>query len=204
MSRYIGPVWKVSRRLGYSVLGTGEELKKRAYAPGQHGNTERRKKQSEYGKQLTEKQKLRQTYGVSERQFQRLFRIAKADKHTVTGLAFMRILESRLDNLIYRFGFARTRRQARQLVNHGHVLVNGKKVDIPSYLVKVGDAVTLTDKAKKFALVADAMKVNTSLVPYVSLNKDTLTGTFTRLPERNEMTSEIDEAQIVEYYNRKL
>lgn len=204
MSRYTGPSWKVSRRLGYSTLETGEELKKRAYAPGQHGNTERRKKQSEYGKQLTEKQKLRMTYGVSERQFQRLFMIAKADKHTVTGLAFMRILESRLDNMVFRFGFARTRRQARQLVNHGHVLVNGKKVDIPSYLVSIGDKVTLSDKAKKFALVAEGMKAQVSMVPYVSLNKDTLEGTLVRLPERNELTSEINEAQIVEYYNRKL
>jgi small subunit ribosomal protein S4 len=203
MSRYIGPTWKVSRRLGYSTLETGKELAKRPYAPGQHGN-DRRKKQSEYGQQLTEKQKLRMTYGVSERQFQRLFMIAKADKHTVTGLAFMRILESRLDNLVFRFGFARTRRQARQLVNHGHVLVNGKKVDIPSYLVKVGDKVTLTDSAKKFALVADAMKNQVSTVPYVSVDKEKLEGTLTRQPERNELTAEIDEAQIVEYYNRKL
>ena len=138
MSRYTGPSWKVSRRLGYSTLETGRELAKRPYGPGQHGNN-RRKKVSEYGKQLNEKQKLRETYGVSEKQFRRLFVIAKADKDVVTGLAFMRLLETRLDNLVYRLGFARTRRQARQLVNHGHVLVNGKKVDIPSYLVKIND-----------------------------------------------------------------
>src|SRR5574344_3128282 len=136
MSRYTGPSWKVSRRLGYSTLETGRELAKRPYGPGQHGNN-RRKKVSEYGKQLNEKQKLRETYGVSEKQFRRLFVIAKANKEVVTGLAFMRLLETRLDNLVYRLGFARTRRQARQLVNHGHVLVNGKKVDIPSYLVKI-------------------------------------------------------------------
>lgn len=203
MSRYVGPTWKVSRRLGFSILENGKELAKRPYAPGQHGN-DRHKKPSEYGKQLTEKQKLRNMYGVSEKQFRRLFKIAKADKKVVTGLAFMRILESRLDSLIFRFGFARTRKGARQLVNHGHVLVNGKKVDIPSYLVKVGDVVSLNDKSKKFALVADAMKNQTSTVPYVEVDKEKFEGKLTRLPERKELTSEIDEAQIVEFYNRKL
>ena len=167
MSRYTGPSWKVSRRLGYSTLETGRELAKRPYGPGQHGNN-RRKKVSEYGKQLNEKQKLRETYGVSEKQFRRLFVIAKADKDVVTGLAFMRLLETRLDNLVYRLGFARTRRQARQLVNHGHVLVNGKKVDIPSYLVKINDLISLEEKAKSFAIVKDAMENQVSLVNYVS------------------------------------
>jgi len=203
MSRYVGPTWKVSRRLGFSILENGKELAKRPYAPGQHGN-DRHKKPSEYGKQLTEKQKLRNMYGVSEKQFRRLFKIAKADKKVVTGLAFMRILESRLDNLVFRFGFARTRKGARQLVNHGHVLVNGKKVDIPSYLVRVGDVVSLNDKSKKFALVADAMKNQTSTAPYVEVDKEKFEGKLTRLPERKELTPEIDEAQIVEFYNRQL
>lgn len=206
MSRYTGSIWKKSRRLSYSILGTGEEIKKRNYAPGQHGfaNSGRRPKQSEYGKQLAEKQKLRLTYGVSERQFRRLFLIAKADKKVVTGLAFMRILETRLDNVVYRLGFARTRAQARQLVNHGHVTVDGKKVDIPSYLVKVGQPVSLSDNAKKFAIVADAMKAQVSVVPYVSIDKEKFTGSLTRLPERNELTPEINESSIVEFYNRKL
>lgn len=203
MSRYTGPAWKRSRRLGYSILETGVELAKRPYAPGQHGN-DRHKKQSEYGQQLAEKQKLRETYGVSERQFRRLFLIAKADKKIVTGLAFMRILESRLDNMVYRLGFARTRRGARQLVNHGHVIVNGKKVDIPSYLVKVNDVISLNEKAKKFALVADAQKTQVSTVPYISVDKDKKEGKLLRLPERNELTSEINEASVVEYYNRKM
>jgi len=203
MSRYVGPTWKVSRRLGFSILENGKELAKRPYAPGQHGN-DRHKKPSEYGKQLTEKQKLRNMYGVSEKQFRRLFKIAKADKKVVTGLAFMRILESRLDSLVFRFGFARTRKGARQLVNHGHVLVNGKKVDIPSYLVRVGDVVSLNDKSKKFALVADAMKNQTSTAPYVEVDKEKFEGKLTRLPERKELTPEIDEAQIVEFYNRQL
>ena len=130
MSRYTDSVWKKSRHLGFSVLETGEELKKRPYGPGQHGQ-DRKRKPSEYGVQLLEKQKLRNLYGVNERQFRRLFVLAKKEP-TVTGLAFFRILESRLDNLVYRMGFARTRAAARQLVNHGHVTVNGKKVDIPS------------------------------------------------------------------------
>ena len=203
MSRYTGPSWKVSRRLGYSTLETGRELAKRPYGPGQHGNN-RRKKVSEYGKQLNEKQKLRETYGVSEKQFRRLFVIAKADKDVVTGLAFMRLLETRLDNLVYRLGFARTRRQARQLVNHGHVLVNGKKVDTPSYLVKINDLISLEEKAKSFAIVKDAMENQVSLVNYVTVNKETKEGKLVRLPERNELTSDIDESQIVEFYNRKL
>ena len=203
MSRYTGPSWKVSRRLGYSTLETGRELAKRPYGPGQHGNN-RRKKVSEYGKQLNEKQKLRETYGVSEKQFRRLFVIAKANKEVVTGLAFMRLLETRLDNLVYRLGFARTRRQARQLVNHGHVLVNGKKVDIPSYLVKITDLISLEEKAKSFAIVKDAMENQVSLVNYVTVNKETKEGKLVRLPERNELTSDIDESQIVEFYNRKL
>jgi small subunit ribosomal protein S4 len=116
----------------------------------------------------------------------------------------MRILESRLDNLVYRFGFARTRKGARQLVNHGHVLVNGKKVDIPSYLVKVGDVVALTEKARKFLLVSDAMKNQVSTVPYVTVDKEKFEGKLTRLPERTELTPEINESQIVEFYNRQL
>ena len=202
MSRYTGPSWKVSRRLGYSVLDTGKELSKRAYAPGQHGH-DRKKKASEYGKQLTEKQKLRETYGVSERQFRRLYLIAKAQDE-VTGLAFMRILETRLDNVVYRLGFARTRRAARQLVNHGHVLVNGNKVDIPSYLCKVGEVVSLREKSMNLKVVTDALENQVQTVAYVTVDKEKRSGSLTRLPERNELTSEINEAAIVEFYNRKL
>ena len=202
MSRYTGPSWKGSRRLGYSVLDTGKELSKRAYAPGQHGN-DRKKKASEYGKQLTEKQKLRETYGVSERQFRRLYLIAKAQDE-VTGLAFMRILETRLDNVVYRLGFARTRRAARQLVNHGHFLVNGNKVDIPSYLCKVGEVVSLREKSMNLKVVTDALENQVQTVAYVTVDKEKRSGSLTRLPERNELTSEINEAAIVEFYNRKL
>ena len=148
--KYTGSDWKRSRRLGFSTLETGKELAKRPYGPGQHG-ANRRKKNSEYGKQLIEKQKLRHMYGVNERQFRRLFMIALASKE-VTGYAFMKLLESRLDNLVYRMGFARTRRGARQLVNHGHVEVNGKKLDIPSAILKVGDIVSIRENSKGLKL----------------------------------------------------
>lgn len=203
MSRENGPSWKISRRLNYSILGTGKELAKRPYVPGQHGKTEKRKKISEYGKQMAEKQKLRQTYGVNERQFRRFFMMAKKDKATVTGLAFMRILETRLDNVVYRLHFATTRRQARQLVNHGHILVNGSKVDIPSYLVKINDVVSVREKSRSLKIINEALE-NEQLVPYVELDKAKFEGKMTRLPERSELTPEIDEAQIVEFYNRKL
>jgi small subunit ribosomal protein S4 len=134
MARYTGPVWKKSRRLSFSILETGEELKKRTYAPGQHGPT-KRIKLSGYGLQLREKQRVRNMYGLNERQFANLFH--KASKmEGMAGVNFLVLLESRLDNIVYRMGFARTRKAARQLVNHGHIEVNGKKIDIPSYLVK--------------------------------------------------------------------
>jgi len=141
MARYTGPVWKVSRRLGFSILESGKELNKRAYAPGQHG--QRRRKMTEYGLQLAEKQKVRNMYGLTEKQFRNTY--FKASKmQGVSSYNFFCLLESRLDNMVYRLGFATTRRQARQLVNHGHFLVNGKKADIPSYQVKVGDVISKT------------------------------------------------------------
>ena len=203
MSRYTGPVWKISRRLGYSILETGVELKKRPYGPGPHAK-DKKKKPSEYGKQLIEKQKLRETYGVSERQFQRLFLMAKSTKGAVTGVVFMQILESRLDNLVYRMGFARTRRQARQLVNHGHILVNDKKVDIPSYLVNVGDVIAVRETSKNLAIIKSSLESMANTVSYVEVDKEKECGKFVRLPERNELTRDIDESQIVEFYNRKL
>ena len=199
--RNTGPKWKRSRRLGFSLSGTGVELKKRAYAPGQHGQD--KKKVSEYAKQLTEKQKLRDMYGVNERQFRRLFLIATKSED-VTGLAFFRILESRLDNLVYRMGFATTRAQARQLVNHGHILVNGKKIDIPSYLCKVNDVISLKEGSKDLAVVKAAIEATPAVVAYVSRDVEKKSGVFVRFPERNELPQDIKEAQIVEYYNRLL
>ncbi len=202
MSRYTGATWKLSRRLNFSILETGKELAKRPYGPGQHGNA-RKKKPTEYGRQLVEKQKLRLMYGVNERQFRRLFLIA-SNSHEVTGIAFMRILESRLDNLVYRMGFARTRRAARQLVNHGHILVNGHKVDIPSYLCSVNDVISVKESSKNLKVIIESLESLAATVKYVSVNKEERTGTFLREPERNELPVEIQESQIVEWYNRKL
>ena len=205
--RYTGPKWKRARRLQFSLLGTGEEFNghtlkkgdKRDYAPGQHGAE--RKKLSEYGKQLTEKQKLRDLYGVNEKQFRRLFLKARKS-HGVTGTAFMTILESRLDNLVYRLGFAPTRRAARQLVNHKHIVVNGKTIDIPSYLCNVNDVIGIKENSKDIVVIKTSLDNTTVTVPYVEINKEKMEGRFVRLPERSELSKEINEALIVEYYNR--
>ncbi len=200
MSRYTGSTWKLSRRLGISLSGTGKELEKRPYAPGQHGPNQR-KKLSEYGLQLQEKQKLRHMFGVNERQFRRTFDIAGklAGKH---GENFMILLEARLDNVVYRMGLARTRRAARQLVNHGHILVDGKRVDIPSFRVKIGQTISLREKSQNLAVVKEAVEVNNFVPEYITFNADKLEGTFNRLPERSELPAEINEALIVEFYNR--
>ena len=199
MARYTGPSWKVSRRLKYSVLETGKELQKRNYAPGQHG--QRRAKLSEYAQQLQEKQKVRFTYGVNEKQFRNLFNKAGIleGKH---GENFLFLLESRLDNLVYRLGFASTRRQARQLVNHGHVLVDGKKVDIPSYTVKPGQTIELKEGSKNLAIVKEALEATVTRLGFVSFDENKGVGTYVRLPERSEILPEIRENLIVEFYNR--
>lgn len=199
--RYTGSVNKRRRRLGIS-LEAGKESVKRKGTPGQHGN-ERHKKASEYGRQLIEKQKLAQLYGINERQFRRLFLIARADE-TVTGMAFFRILESRLDNLVYRMGFARTRRGARQLVNHGHILVNGKKVDIPSYLCAVNDVISIKESSRNLKVIKEALESNKTKFPTVETNVEKLEGKFVREVERNELPKDIDENQIIEWYNRQL
>lgn len=200
--RYTGPTWKISRRLKYSILENQKELARRPYGPGQHGR--RRSKESEYGKQLVEKQKLRHVYGVNERQFKRLFLLAKKNKDVVTGLAFIQILESRLDNLVFRIGLANTRRQARQLVNHGHILVDGKKVDIPSFLVPVGATISVHENSRDIKLFRFNLEANAHPVPFVSIDAEKLSGRYDRLPERTEVAQDIQEAQIIEFYNRAL
>ncbi len=199
MARYTGPSWKISRRLKFSILENGKELQKRAYAPGQHG--QRRVKLSEYGLQLQEKQKVRNVYGMNEKQFYNTFLKAGKlkGKH---GENFLFMLESRLDNLVYRLGFATTRRQARQLVNHAHILVDGKKVDIPSYICKPGQTISLKETSKGLLIVKEALENTVSRVPFVSFDENTQVGTFVRLPERSEILPEIKENLIVEFYNR--
>ncbi|ERL66448.1 30S ribosomal protein S4 [Schleiferilactobacillus shenzhenensis] len=203
MSRYTGPRWKLSRRLGLSLSGTGKELARRPYAPGEHGANNRRKI-SDYGAQLTEKQKLRLMYGLNERQFMNLFIRAGKIREGKHGVNFMILLESRLDNLVYRLGFATTRPQARQLVNHGHITVDGKRVDIPSYEVKPGQVIGLKTKSKDLQMVKDALDNTVARPPFVTWDDNNLTGTYVRQPEREEMEPEIDESLVVEFYNQKL
>ncbi len=199
MSRFTGSSWKVSRRLGYSISETGKELIKRKYAPGQHGA--KRSKLKEYGAQLQEKQKVRFTYGVSEKQFVKTFNEASKIEGK-TGVNFLKLLECRLDNLVYRLGFAATRAQARQLVNHGHIVVDGKKVDIPSYRVKPGQTISVKETSKNLVVVKAALEAKLARPEYVAYDENKMTGTFVRMPERNEFLPEIQEQLIVEFYNR--
>lgn len=201
MSRYTGPSWKLSRRLGISLSGTGKEIARRPYAPGQHGPNNR-SKLSEYGQQLQEKQKLRHMYGMNERQFATLFKKAGKIKEGKHGENFMILLEQRLDNVVYRLGLASTRRQARQLVNHGHVTVDGKRVDIPSYLVTPGQVIGLRESSRDLAIIKEALENTVSRLDFVSYDAAAFEGTLTRLPERSELNAEIDEALVVEYYNK--
>ena len=199
MARYTGSINRKSRRLGFSVLENGKDLAKRAYAPGQHGND--RKKLSDYGTQLQEKQKVRFMYGVNEKQVKKIFEEAGKIKG-VHGENFLRLLESRLDNLVYRLGFATTRRGARQLVNHGHITVNGKKVDIPSYRCKVGDVIAVKEQSVNHPAIKAALEATHNRVEFVTFDENKLSGTYVRLPERSELNQEINESLIVEFYNR--
>lgn len=200
MSRYTGSSYKQARRVGFSITETGKELTKRPYGPGQHGNA-RKGKLSDYGTQLKEKQKVRFMYGVNERQFRKTFEEASKMKG-IQGTNFLRLLESRLDNLVYRIGFASTRRGARQLVNHGHVTVNGKKVDIPSYRVKAGDVISLKDADKNLKVVEESLAKVTRRVEFISYDENKKEATYVRMPERNELNADINEALIVEFYNK--
>jgi small subunit ribosomal protein S4 len=199
MSRYTGPKFKLSRRLGISLSGTGKELK-RPFPPGQHGPGQR-KKLSGYGVQLQEKQKLRHMYGLNEKQFRNLF-VRATKQQGISGENFMVLLESRLDNLVYRLGFSHSRSGARQLVSHGHITVNGKKVDIASYLVSTGDVISLRERSKGLSVVKEAVANRNYLPAYLDFNEAALEGKFTRIPDRSELPQEIDEKQIVEFYSR--
>ena len=192
MSRYTGPSWKQSRRLGFSLTGTGKELARRNYVPGQHGPNNR-SKLSEYGLQLAEKQKLRFSYGLGEKQFRNLFVQATKVKGGTLGF-----------NFVYRLGLATTRRQARQFVNHGHILVDGKRVDIPSYRVEVGQVISVREKSAKVPAILEAVEATIGRPAFVSFDAEKLEGSLTRLPERDEINPEINEALVVEFYNKML
>lgn len=200
MARYTGPAYKKSRRYGFSTLENGKDLAKRPYAPGQHG-AGRRKKISEYGIQLQEKQKIRFMYGLNEKQFRRLFDRASKLKG-VHGENFLKLLESRLDNLVYRMGLSTTRRGARQLVNHGHILVNGNKVDIPSYSCKPGDVISVKENSLDHPAIKASLEAHVTKPAYVEFDDKKLTGTYLRYPERTELSADINESLVVEFYNR--
>ena len=199
MSRYTGPQWKKSRRLGFSTLENGKELAKRPFAPGQHG--QKRKKQTEYGLQLAEKQKVRHMYGVNEKQFHNTFKRA-GKMEGVTGYNFFCLLESRLDNVVYRLGYASTRRQARQLVNHGHILLIGVKTDIASCQVKIGDVIAVKEKSRSLEIIKTSLASVAHVPGFVEVDAEKMEGKLIRLPERSELNQEINESLIVEYYNR--
>ena len=200
MSRYTGSSYKQARRTGISLLENGKELARRPYGPGQHGQ-DRKGKLSNYGEQLKEKQKVRFMYGVNERQFRKTFNEA-AKMKGIHGENFLRLLESRLDNVVYRLGLSTTRRGARQLVNHGHITVNGNKVDIPSYRVKVGDTVAVKENSKDHKAIKASLEKVTKRVEFVTFDDKKLEGKLVRLPERSELNADINESLIVEFYNR--
>ncbi|MBN4083685.1 30S ribosomal protein S4 [Mycoplasma sp. CSL10137] len=199
MSRYTGPVFKKARRLGFSILETGKEFskgRKRTYAPGQHGN--KRVKLSDYGLHLYEKQKVKHLFGVNEKQLRKAFEKAVKAKG-VTGTNLLQLLETRLDNVVYRAGFATTRRQARQLVNHGHFTLNGKKANIPSMVVSLGDVVELKEKSRTNKQILEALEVKQASA---WMTRKDFTAKLDRLPERTEIHSEIKDALVVEFYSK--
>ena len=212
MARYTGPNNKQARRVSFSILETGKDIAKRPYGPGQHGQA-RKKKPSNYSVQLTEKQKVRFMYGISEKQkvrfmyglsekqFKKLVQESGKMKG-VHGENLFILLESRLDNIVYRIGFATTRRGSRQLVNHGHITVNGKKVDIPSYRVKPGDVISLKESSMNHPAVENALKNIAKRVEFIKYDDKKKEATYVRYPERSELNAEINEALIVEFYSR--
>ena len=201
MARYTGPKTRIARKFGEAIFGEDKVLAKKNYAPGQHGANKRRKT-SEYGNQLREKQKAKYTYGVLEKQFRNLF--DKADRSKgITGVILLQLLEARLDNVVYRLGIARTRAAARQLVSHRHITVNGRVLNIPSYSVKPGDVVAVREKSKSLEVIADALAgFNHSKYPWLEWDENSKTGKLLHKPERADIPENIKEHLIVELYSK--
>lgn len=203
MARYTGSKAKLCRRFGENIFDTPKYdkiLDKRKYRPGDHGQSFRRKV-SDYGLHLNEKQKLRFMYGLMEKQFRRTF--DRADKMKgVTGENLLKLLERRLDNVVFRMGFAVTRPQARQFVNHGHITVNGRKVDIPSFQVKEGDVVKVAEKSRSMKQIQEAMDITSPSCDWIEVDKEKLEGVFARIPEREQIPVNVDERLIVEFYSQ--
>ena len=203
MARYTGPKTKIARKFGEPIFGDDKSFEKRNYPPGQHGNNKRRSKKSEYAIQLMEKQKAKYTYGILERQFRNLFKKATASKG-ITGEVLLQLCESRLDNVVYRMGFATTRAEARQVVNHKSVEVNGKVVNIPSYDLKPGDEVTVREKNKEQLRIKAAVELAKSKdgLSWLEVSFDDMKGKFVTYPDRSELSSEINENLIIELYSK--
>lgn len=200
--RYTGPKHRISRRLKFSILETNKEFakgKQRRTAPGMHGTKKTVLKG--YGQQLVEKQKVKYMYGLTEKQLKNIYKKAITMKGS-SSLNLLHIIESRLDNLVYRMGLAPTRAAARQLVNHGHILLDGRKNDIPSTTVRLGQMISLKEASRSIPTVTEGLKLNATTLPFVSFDKNKFEGTFVRYPERNELNSEINESFIIEFYNR--
>ena len=201
MARYTGPKTKIARKFGEPIFGSDKAFEKRNYPPGQHGVSKRRGKKSEYSIQLMEKQKAKFTYGILERQFRNLFEKASRSKG-VTGEVLLQLCESRLDNLVYRFGLSPSRSGARQLVSHRHITVNGSVVNIPSYQAKEGDVIGVREKSKTLNIIQETMTKNESLYDWLSWNKNEFIGTFVSIPERIQIPENIKEQLIVELYSK--
>ena len=201
MARYTGPKTKIARKFGEPIFGSDKAFEKRNYPPGQHGVSKRRGKKSEYSIQLMEKQKAKFTYGILERQFRNLFEKASRSKG-VTGEVLLQLCESRLDNLVYRFGLSPSRSGARQLVSHRHITVNGSVVNIPSYQVKEGDVIGVREKSKTLNIIQETKTKNESLYDWLSWNKNEFNGTFVSIPERIQIPENIKEQLIVELYSK--
>ena len=201
MARYTGPKTKIARKFGEAIFGDDKSFEKRNFPPGQHGNTKRRGKKSEYAIQLMEKQKAKFTYGILERQFRNLFEKASRSKG-VTGESLLQLCESRLDNVVYRFGLSPSRSGARQLVSHRHITINGSIVNIPSFQVKVGDIVGVREKSKSLNIIIEAKGKDASAYEWLSWNREQLQGTYVSVPERVQIPENIKEQLIVELYSK--
>ena len=202
MARYTGPRSKIARKFGEPIFGPDKVFEKKNYPPGMHGNMRKRKKTSEYGVQLQEKQKAKFTYGVLERQFSNLFKKASRSKG-ITGEALLQLLESRLDNVVFRMGIAPTRAAARQLVSHRHITVNGKLVDIPSYIVKAGEFVGVREKSKSLEVITESLSGSRrNAYSWIEWDADKMTGRFLNMPEREDIPENIKEQLIVELYSK--
>jgi len=201
MARYTGPKTKIARKFGEAIFGADKSFEKRNYPPGQHGNAKRRGKKSEYAVQLMEKQKAKYSYGILERQFSNLFKKASSSKG-ITGEVLLQLCESRLDNVVYRFGISKSRRGARQLVSHRHITVNGEIVNIPSYSLKEGDVVAVREKSKSLQAIDDALASNSSVYEWLSWNSDKKEGTFVSIPQLIQIPENINTQFIVELYSK--